>query len=306
LSDFRDLSGINLIVFCIIIHIFKRPHSDNNRLIYSWNKIHEINASNFGYLNTSQSITFITLAVSVWQRHASQKSKATPSYSCIQFCKDATTHSNILIWLIKNIPLFGLQYLLYPRIIITLDLNVGLLQFQHQIVSTDIRTFLCNVQTLPSGITSTRFWHCNSKQQHNDPLRYWFLHNSCQKHRIDMILTREDVALYELSIACVQCPLQTFISGVVSILTTHHQATTCLVIVLSITSAKIVGLNSFLTALVCVWQLLTLNRFEHLERTCIHRVTIIITKLHHGGVTFVQHRTFGPVIELGLSANWFH
>jgi hypothetical protein len=100
-------------------------------------------------------------------------------------------------------PLFGLQYLLYPRIIITLDLNVELLQFKRQIALADIRTFLCNVQKLPSGIPFTTFLHCNNKQQHNDPLRYCFIHNFWRKHRIDMISTREDVALYAISIAWV-------------------------------------------------------------------------------------------------------
>jgi hypothetical protein len=53
-----------------------------------------------------------------------------------------------------------------------------------------------------------------------------------------------------------------------------------------------------LTALVCVGPAYTFERFERLERTCIHRVTTIKTKVHHGGVALIQHRIIEPVMEL--------
>jgi hypothetical protein len=53
-----------------------------------------------------------------------------------------------------------------------------------------------------------------------------------------------------------------------------------------------------LTAFVCVCPAYTFERFERLKRTCIHRVTKIKTKVHHGGVALLQHRKEGPVMEL--------
>jgi hypothetical protein len=119
------------------------------------------------------------------------------------------------------------------------------LQFQRQIPSPDIQIFICNVQTLPSDIHFTRFWHCNNKQQHNDPIRSCFLYNSCRKHRIDMISTREDAAWNGLLLLCVKRPRQTFIREVTSILTTDHQATTYCVIVFFITFVANVGFDRF-------------------------------------------------------------
>ena len=159
----------------------------------------------FGYQNTSQKnvYKFGYICLTKTCKPDIKRRVNVRPYTILESCNNTFQHSDMIDWIHT---IFGLQYLPSLRIIITLDLNVGLSQFQRHRTSTDIITYICTVQALPLGIRYTRFRHLNNKQQHNDPSRYSFLYNSWRKHQIDMLWARERCSWKGLWITWVKRP----------------------------------------------------------------------------------------------------